>query len=88
MHRYLQESKGSDQTSEKSGDIASLWGFIFGYKSVANSVVRGLIWQKFELVRDCMHVLIICKYKQYRIKTRKNGDNVFPIITLSVAMET
>ena len=31
----------------------------------ANSIVSGgLIWLKFELVRDFMHVLIACKYKK------------------------
>ena len=34
----------------------------------ANSVVSGLIWRKFEVVRDFMHVLITSKYKKDRIK--------------------
>ena len=32
-----------------------------------NSVVSGPIWQKFELILDFMHVLVICKYKKYQI---------------------
>ena len=35
----------------------------------ANSVVSGLIWLKFELVRDFMHVLVTCKYKKDRVKS-------------------
>ena len=34
----------------------------------ANSVIRGPIWQKFELVQDFMHVLVTCKYKKDRMK--------------------
>ena len=37
----------------------------------ANSVVGGPIWLKFELVRDFMHVLVICKYKKDRIKNNR-----------------
>ena len=51
------------------------------------------IWPKFNLVRDFMHVLVICKYKTDWIKSNREkvGDIVFPIISqwgLSVAMET
>ena len=51
------------------------------------------IWPKFELVRDCMHVLVTFKFKNDRIKKqpRKGGDIVFIIISqwgISVAMET
>ena len=37
----------------------------------ANSVVRGPIWPKFELVRDYMHVLVACTYKKDRIKNKQ-----------------
>ena len=37
----------------------------------ANSIVSGPIWPKFELVRDFMHVLVICKYKKDRIKSNR-----------------
>ena len=37
-----------------------------------------------------MHVIITCKYEkdQMKKKPRKSGDTVFPIITISVTMET
>ena len=35
------------------------------------SVVSGPIWSQFELGRDFMHVLIICKYKMDRIKNNR-----------------
>ena len=49
------------------------------YKSMGNVLdaqgqvtrVSGLIWPKFELVRDFMHVLLICKYKKDRIKSNR-----------------
>ena len=47
--------------------IISLWKF-FKRSRAANSVVSGPIWPKFELVRDFMHVLVICKYKKDRMK--------------------
>ena len=28
----------------------------------ANSIVNGPSWPKFEPVRDCMHILLTCKY--------------------------
>ena len=34
----------------------------------ANSSVLGPIWPNFELVRDVMDVLVICKYEDYPIK--------------------
>ena len=48
--------------------IISLWE-TFRCSRAANSVVSGLIWPKFELVRDFMHVLITCKYKKDQIKS-------------------
>ena len=47
----------------------------------ANSVVGGPIWPKFELVRDFMNVLVICKYKKDRIKDnrQKSGDIISPL---------
>ena len=63
---------------------------IFLDLKAANSVVSGPIWPKFELVRDFMHVLVTCKYKKDRIKTRKSANIIFPIVSqwgLSVAME-
>ena len=50
------------------------------YKSMGNFLdaqgqltpyFSGLIWPKFELVRDFMHVLITCKNKKDRIKNNR-----------------
>ena len=47
----------------------------------ANSVVSGLIWPKFELIRDFMHVLVTCKYKKDRIKNnREKVETSFSIL--------
>ena len=48
----------------------SMWVF-FRRSRAANSVVSGPIWPKFELVRDFLHVLVICKYKEDRIKSNR-----------------
>ena len=62
----------------------------FRRSRIANSVVSGPIWPKFELIRDIMHVPIICKYKKDRIKNNRekvetsfsplhvNGDFLLP----------
>ena len=50
--------------------IISLWD-CFRCSRAANSLVSGPIWPKFELVRDFMHVLVICKYKKDRIKSNR-----------------
>ena len=49
-------------------------GIFFSRSRATNSVVSGPIWPKFELVRDFIHVLVICKYKKDRIQT--NRENV------------
>ena len=49
-------------------------GKFFRCSRAANSIVSGPIWPKFELVRDFMHVLIACKYREDRIKS--NGEKV------------
>ena len=46
-------------------------GIFFRRSRAANSVVSGLIWPKFELVRDFMHVLVTCKYKKDWIKSNR-----------------
>ena len=46
-------------------------GNFFRRSRAANSVVNGSIWPKFELVRDFMRVLIICKYKKDWIKSNQ-----------------
>ena len=43
-----------------------------------NSVVSGAIWPRFEPVRDFMHVLVTCKYKEDQIKSnRKKVETPF-----------
>ena len=56
--------------------IISLWEF-FKRSRATYSVVSGLIWPKFELVRDFMHVLVTCKYKKDR--TKRSRRHHFPI---------
>ena len=46
-------------------------GNFFRRSRAANSVVSGLIWPKFELVRDFMYVLVTCKYKKDWIKSNR-----------------
>ena len=60
--------------------IIGLWE-IFRRSMAANSVVSGLIWPKFELVRDFMHALVTCKYKKDRIKSNRENVEIpfFPI---------
>ena len=60
--------KYEQASMETPFSIISLWD-IFRRSRTANSVVSGLIWLKFEHVRDLMHVLVICKYKKDRIKS-------------------
>ena len=50
--------------------IKSPWDF-FGRPRADISVVSGPIWPKFELVRDFMHVLVTCKYKNARIQSSR-----------------
>ena len=58
--------------------IIGLWE-IFRRSRADNSVVSGLIWPKLELVRDCMHVLVTCKYKKDWIKSnREEWSHHFP----------
>ena len=69
--------------------IISLWGF-FRHSRAANSAVSGPIRPKFELVRAVMHVIITCKYEKDQKKNspEKVETPFFPIIALSVTMET
>ena len=48
--------------------------FFFRRSRAANSVVGSLIWPKFELIQDIMHVLITCKFETDRINS--NGEKV------------
>ena len=49
-------------------------GIFFKRSRAANSAVLGRIWLKFELIRDNIDVLVICKYEEDRIKNE--GDRV------------
>ena len=56
----------------------SLWGF-FRCSMAAYSVDSGLIWPKFKLLQECMHVLVTCKYNRDRIKSnRERWRHHFP----------
>ena len=50
----------------------------------------GPIKPKFELVQALMHVIIACKYEKDQMKNsrEKKWRQLFPIIILSVTMET
>ena len=63
---------------------------IFSRSMAANSAVGGPIRLKFKLVRALMHVIVTCKYEKERMKNRREKVETmfFPIITLSVTMET
>ena len=45
-----------------------VYGIFFRRSRAANSAVLGRIWMKFELLRDIIDVLIICKYEEDPIK--------------------
>ena len=50
----------------------------FRRSRAANSVVSCMIWPKFELIQDCRHVLVTCKYHKDRIKNnREKGETPF-----------
>ena len=62
----------------------------FRHSRAANSVVRGLTWPKFELVRDVVYVLVTCKYKKDRFKSKREKvkETLISTMGLSVAMDT
>ena len=67
-------------------------GFFFRRSRAANSVVHGRILPNFELIQALMYmymyIIVTCKYGSDQKRSRKRDDAVFPIVTLSVAMET
>ena len=65
-------------------------GIFFRLSRAANSAVGGPIRPKFELVRALMHAIIVCKYEKDQMKNSRDKVETpfFPIITLSVTMET
>ena len=65
--------KNSRENVMTAFPIISLWEF-FRRSKAANSVVSSLIWPKFELIQDIMHVLITCKFENDQINS--NGEKV------------
>ena len=65
-------------------------GILFSRSGAANSAVSGPIRPKFKLVRALIHVIVTCKYGKERMKNSREKVETpfFPIITLSVTMET
>ena len=63
-------SKMNERAWRHHFPIISLWE-LFETSRAANSVVSGPIWPKSELVRDTMHVLLTCRYKNDRIKNNR-----------------
>ena len=65
-------------------------GIFFSLSRAANSAVGGPIKPKFEIVRALMYVIIACKYEKDQMKNSREKVETpfFPIITLSVTMET
>ena len=53
-------------------------GIFLRRSRVANSVVGGPIWPKFEHIHNIMHVLVTSKFEKDRINI--NGDNVMTLI--------
>ena len=51
-------------------------GKFVSHSRAAISVVSGPIWQKFELIRDFIHVLITCKYKKDQIKSNREEEAI------------
>ena len=49
-------------------------GVLLRRSRAANSIVGGLIWPKFELIHNIMHVLVISKFEKDWINI--NGDYV------------
>ena len=56
-------------------------GKLFRRSRAANSIVRGPIWLKFQLIRDFIRVLVTCKYKKNRIENNREKveTSFFPL---------
>ena len=80
------------QSLVRSGRISNsfemLW--MFSLPTSMKKIPSKMIRPKFELVRALMHVIITCKYEKERMKNSREKVETpfFPIITLSVTMET
>ena len=62
---------------------------VFRHSRGSNSEVKGPIWLEFKLVRDCMAVMVTCKFEDDSLKsgTLSSGqhflhDNIFSIISI------
>ena len=62
-------------------------GIFSGVQGYLTYTVGGPIRPRIELIRALVHVIVTCKYGKEWMKNSR-GDAVFPIITLSVTMET
>ena len=67
---WLFEQKWMSWHGDTYFPIISLWEICLTPRA-ANSVVSGSIWPKFEVFREFMHALVICKYKKDRIKNNR-----------------
>ena len=74
MHVLLTCKKEVDQIKNEGARVFTRFLPLKVYEDfsrcsrAANSAVLGPIWPNFELVRDVMDVLVICKYEEYPIK--------------------
>ena len=81
--------KNSGENVMTSFSPLEVYGIFFRRSRAANSVVHGRISPNLELIQALMYIIITCKYEMNPIKNvRKCDDTVFPIVTLSVAVET
>ena len=75
------DSIKNERASMKTAFSHYVYGKCFRRSRAANFVVSALIWPKFKLVRDFMHVLITCKYKMDRIKNnREKMETLFSLL--------
>ena len=44
-----------------------------------NSEINDLIWPVFEVVRDFIHVHLICKFQEHPVKTERDSKINYPI---------
>ena len=82
--------KNSREKVETSFFPLKAYGDFFRRSRAAYSADSGPIRPIFELLRALMHVIITCKYEKDQMKNSREKVETpfFPIITLSVTMET
>ena len=74
---YMKVSKGSNQKQQRKSEntifpIIRSIGVFLRRSRAANSVVGGLIWRKFELIHNIMHVLVTSKFEKDRININRD----------------